>query len=153
MISWTTSCGSPAKGRILSWVPENYNLTNNNDTETVIGTVASDDLCKNQDDELKIFEIFDNGIGKSPIQGEQYCGRLNGKLTMVPTTQDDAFDILKKFNEHTRKKGLTAEKDYYFSTWLSGRAALEGTEFVETKTGFNYYPKGGEWLAQDPAIF
>ena len=150
MISWTTSCGSPAKGRILSWAPENYNLTNNNDTETVIGTAASDDLCKNQDDELKIFEIFDNGIGKSPIQGEQYCGRLNGKLTMVPTTQDDAFDILKRFNEHTRKKGLTAEKDYYFSTWLSGRAALEGTEFVETKTGFNYYPENGEWLARDP---
>ena len=60
MISWTTSCGSPAKGRILSWVPENYNLTNSNDTEIVIGTVASDDLCKNQDGELKIYEIFDN---------------------------------------------------------------------------------------------
>ena len=148
MVSWTTNCGIPAEGRIFSWKPEKYNLTNNDEMETVISEVASDDLCQSQNEDTNILEIFDNGIGKSPIQGEQYCERLNGKLTMVPTTEKGAFDILKKFNEHVRKKNLTDA--YYFSTWLSGRADLEGTEFVETKDGYNVYPKDGKWMAKDP---
>ena len=150
MVSWTTSCGIPAEGGIFSWEPEKYNLTNNEEMETVISEVDSDDLCQSQNEDTDILEIFDNGIGKSPIQGEQYCERLNGQLTMVPTTEEDAFVILRKFNEHTRKKNLTKEHHYYFSTWVSGRADLEGTEFVKTKAGYNVYPKGGTWKAKDP---
>ena len=118
MVSWTTSCGIPAEGRIFSWEPEKFNLTNNGEMETVISEVASDDLCQRQTEDTDILEIFDNGIGKSPTQGEQYCERLNGQLTMVPTTEEAAFVILKRFNEHIRKKNLT-EDWHYFSTWLS----------------------------------
>ena len=144
LISWTTSCGIPADGRILPWKPEIYNLTNNNDTETVISEVDSEDLCPDKNANTNILEIFDNGIGKSPIQSEHWCERLNGELKMVPTTEKDAFEVLKKFNEYTRKRNLT-----YFNAWLSGRADLEGTEFVETEDGFNLYPKDGIWIAKD----
>ena len=146
MISWTTSCGSPAGGRILSWEPEIYNLTNNEEIKTVLSEVASDDLCRRQTADQDILEVFDNGIGKSAIQGEQYCERLNGQLAMVPTSEEEAFEILKKLNEHTRKQNITG----YFNTWVSGRADLEGTEFVETRNGYNVYPKNGKWMVKDP---
>ena len=148
MVSWTMSCGIPAEGRIFSWEPEKFNLTNNDEMETVISEVASDDLCQSQSEDTDILEIFDNGIGKSPIQCEQYCERLKGRLTMVPTTEEAAFIILKRYNEHIRKRNLTDVG--YFGTWLSGRADLEGTEFVETKEGYNVYPKDGKWVAKDP---
>ena len=66
MVSWTTSCGTPAEGGILSWMPEVYNITNNNETEALISEVASDDLCSSRNSNKNILEIFDDGVGKSP---------------------------------------------------------------------------------------
>ena len=148
MVSWTTSCGIPTKGSLLSWEPEVYNLTNNKEMETVISEVASDELCPDQNDDIKILEIFDNGVGKSPIQSEHSCERLNGQLTLAPTSEKEAFDILKISNEYTRKKNLTYNT--HFPLWFGGRADVEGTEFVETDDGYNLYPKGGKWVVKDP---
>ena len=73
MISWTTSCETPADGGILSWRPEMYNLTNNNDTETVIDEVAADDLCPSKNIKADVLEFFDDGVGRSPAMSEEMC--------------------------------------------------------------------------------
>ena len=146
MLSWTTSCGTPTKGGILSWMPEIYNLTNNNDTETVISEVASDDLCSNQNTDMNILEIFDNGLGKSPAMSEDTCARLNGQLDLVPTTEEEAFRTLEEYKDYTLKKNIT----WWFPTWLSGRADMENTELMETKDGYQVYPKDGKWVVKDP---
>ena len=71
----------------MSWQPENYTLTNNEEIETVISEVASDDLCLNQKEGIDVFEIFDNGLEKSAFQAELGCQRLNGQLVMAPTNK------------------------------------------------------------------
>ena len=73
---WTTSCDEPAKGEILAWSPEKFDLTNtdtdnNNDTETILSEVAASDLCSKQDEDQNILEMFANHVGKSPMESEE----------------------------------------------------------------------------------
>ena len=89
MVSWTTSCGIPAEGNVLSWIPEIYNLTNSNVSETVISEVALKDLCPSQ--EKDVLEMFDNHLGKSPAMSEDFCARLNGQLNLIPLDDISAF--------------------------------------------------------------
>ena len=152
LVSWTTSCGVPEKGRILSWEPEDYTLTNNEEIETVISEVASDDLCLNQKEGIDVFEIFDNGLEKSAFQAELGCQRLNGQLVMTPTNEKEAHEILKHFREYAIKKNFTGgERSKYLNYRLGGRSDLEGTEFMETDDGYNFYPKGGKYVLKDPS--
>ena len=153
LVSWTTSCGVPEKGRILSWEPEDYSLTNNEEIETVISEVASNDLCLIQNKGIDVFEIFDNGQDKSALQAELGCQRLNGQLVMTPTNEKEAHEILRHFREYAIKKNFTGgERSKYLNYRLGGRSDLEGTEFVETEDKrFSFYPKGGKYVVRDPS--
>ena len=143
MVSWTMSCDIPPPGGILSWAPEIYNITNNNNTKAVIGEVASDDLCQNS--KKNVLEIFDDGTGKSPAMSEDTCARLNGRLDLVPTTENEAYETLEEYKEYTMKRNITT----WFPTWLSGRADMNRTELIGTKAGYQVYPKDGKWLVKD----
>ena len=118
------SCDIPPPGGILSWAPEIYNITNNNNTKAVIGEVASDDLCQNS--KKNVLEIFDDGTGKSPAMSEDTCARLNGRLDLVPTTENEAYETLEEYKEYTMKRNITT----WFPTWLSGRADMNRTEIT-----------------------
>ena len=143
MISWTTSCETPAEGEILSWKPEIYNLTNNNDTETVISEVSTDDLCLNREE--TVLEIFDNGLGKSPAMSEDTCARLNGQLNLYPVNEEKALAMAKEYEEYLVKVNIS-----WVGLWVAGRSDIEGTEFVKSKEGYQFYPKGGKWIVKDP---
>ena len=145
MVSWTTSCGIPAEGKILSWMPETYNLTNNNASETVISEVALEDLCPSQD--KYILEMFDDGEGKSPAMSEDFCARLNGQLNLIPLDDRSAFAMVKEFEEYALKVNIT----WRMGIWVAGRAFMNGTEMIEV-TGENtqVYPKGGKWVIKNP---
>ena len=90
LIARTTSCQEPEKGGIFAWSPEKYNLTNNDDIETILSEVPAADLCL-QDKDQDVLELFDSGVPKSPLQSEQICARLNGQLNLVPVTEEDGF--------------------------------------------------------------
>ena len=146
MIAWTTSCDEPAKGEILAWSPEQFNLTNNNDTETILSEVAASDLCSKQDKDQHILEMFDNHVGKSPLESEEFCARLNGKLNLVPVTEEDAFATLNEIVDYVVKVNISWE----IGVWVAGRAFINGTEMMDAKEGYQAYPKNGEWTIKDP---
>ena len=145
MVSWTTSCGIPAEGNILSWIPEIYNLTNSNVSQTVISEVALKDLCPSQ--EKNVLEMFDDGVGKSPAMSEDFCARLNGQLNLIPLDDKSAFAMVREFEEYALKVNVT----WHMGIWVAGRAFMDGTEMIEV-TGENtqVYPKGGKWVIKDP---
>ena len=146
MISWTTSCGTPAKGQILSWRPEIFNLTNNNYTKAVLGEVASEDLCQNS--KKNVLEIFDDGTGKSPAMSEAACARLNGRLKLIPMSDEEVLEILREFEEYVVK--TVEHKDHGFSYWLGGKASINKTEMALVDDDFQVYPKDGLWVIRDP---
>ena len=144
MISWTTSCETPAEGEILSWKPEIYNLTNNNDTETVISEVALEYLCSSHEE--SILEMFDSGVGKSPAMSEEICERLNGQLNLIPMNEEKAFAMNKEFEEYAVKVNIT-----WLGIWVGGRADMNGTKMIEATGGNSQiYPEGGKWVVRDP---
>ena len=145
MVSWTTSCGFPADGGILPWLPDLYNITNNNDTEVLISEVASDDLCSSQASNKNVLELFDDGTGKSPAMSEEICARLNGRLKLIPMSDNEAFDILEEFEDYVVKANRSG-----FSYWLGGMASINKTEMVEVDENYQVYPKGGRWVISDP---
>ena len=145
MISWTTSCETPADGGILSWRPEMYNLTNNNDTETVIDEVAADDLCPSKNMKADVLEFFDDGVGRSPAMSEEMCARLNGQLNLIPVTDERGFATTREFEDFAIK---TNRSNLCF--WVAGKASANDTEMIEVKEGFQVYQKGGKWVIKDP---
>lgn len=150
MISWTTSCGIPPEGKVLSWTPEIFNLTNSNVSKTVIGEAASEDLCPRI--EMNVLEIFDNGIGKSPVMSEDFCARLNGQLNLVPIDEESAFAMTKEFEEYVLKTNASSIYGYrHLGIWVAGRAFMNET-MVNEATGeiTQVYPKGGKWVIKDP---
>ena len=48
MVRWTTSCDTPKEGEILAWLPNMFNLTNNNVTKATVSEVASEDILSRQ---------------------------------------------------------------------------------------------------------
>ena len=146
LIKWTTSCEIPAVGGILSWMPEMYNITSNNDTEAVISEVASDNLCFSQRSNNKsVLEIFDDGILKSPATSDEMCARLNGRLKLIPFTDEEAFEIIREFEDYAVKANHSG-----FGYWMGGKASMNNTEMIEVDENFQVYSKGGLWVISDP---
>ena len=144
MISWTTSCGVPAEGQILPWIPELYNITIDEEIDAIISEVPSEELCSSQEGPL--LEIFDNGAGKSPIMSEEFCARLNGQLGIIPLDEEMAFAMIKEFEEYVVKVNTTG-----LGVWVAGRADMNGTEMTEaTGVYTQIYPEGGKWVIKDP---
>ena len=119
MIAWTSSCKEPAKGDIFAWNPEKFNLANNNDTETILSKVTVVDLCSKQDEDQSILEMFDH-VGKSPLEREEICARVNGKLNLVPVTEEDAFATVNEIVNYVTKVNISWE----IGVWVAGRAFI-----------------------------
>ena len=105
MKMWTTSCNAPKGGEILSWDPASFNLTQNNITRTILGEVASEDLCQGKKDD--IIEVFDDGVPKSPTMANDICARLNGKLNLIPTTEKELVRVINEFEQYLEKVNQT----------------------------------------------
>ena len=101
MAKWTTSCNAPKDGEIFSWEPASFNLTDNNITRTILGEVASDDLCLGK--KRKIIEIFDDGVPKSPAMANEICARLNGQLSLIPTSEEELSAVINEFEQYLMK--------------------------------------------------
>ena len=101
MAKWTTSCNAPKDGEIFSWKPASFNLTDNNITRTILGEVASEDLCLGK--KRKIIEIFDDGVPKSPAMANEICARLNGQLSLIPTTEEELSAVINEFEQYLMK--------------------------------------------------
>ena len=144
MISWTTSCGTLPEGQILPWKPELYNITIDEEIEAIVSEVSSEDLCSSQEGPL--LEIFDNGVGKSPLMSEEFCARLNGQLSIIPIDEETAFATVKEFEEYVVKVNTTG-----LGIWVAGRAYMNGTEMTEVSGEYTQiYPEGGKWVIKDP---
>ena len=113
MVRWTTSCDIPKEGEILAWLPNMFNLTNNNVTKTTVSEVASEDLCPNKNQE--ILEIFDDGVPKSPVMGDEICTRLNGRLNLVPSLEEELVATIREFEEYLVEVNQTG-----LSFWVGG---------------------------------
>ena len=101
MAKWTTSCNAPKDGEIFSWKPASFNLTDNNITRTILGEVASEDLCLGK--KRKIIEIFDDGVPKSPAMANEICARLNGQLSLIPTSEEELSAVINEFEQYLMK--------------------------------------------------
>ena len=145
LIARTTSCQEPEKGGIFAWSPEKYNLTNNDDIETILSEVPASDLCL-QDKDQDVLELFDSRVPKSPLQSEQICARLNGQLNLVPVTEEDGFAMLNEIIEYVTKVNISGEIGIY----VAGRAFVNATDMMDIKEGYQTYPKGGRWTIKDP---
>ena len=145
LIARTTSCEKPAEGEIFAWNPEKFNLTNNKDTETMLSEVSASELCSSEGKDKNVLEVFDNGKPKSPLQSEQICARLNGKLNLVPVTEEEGFATLNEIIDYVTKVNITGT-----GIWLAGRAFPNATEMIDSKLGYQTYPKDGRWTFRDP---
>ena len=105
MEMWTTSCKAPKGGEILSWDPASFNLIQNNNTKTVLGEVASEDLCQGK--KVDIIEVFDDGVPKSPTMANDICARLNGQLNLIPTTEKELVRVINEFEQYLEKVNQT----------------------------------------------
>ena len=105
MEMWTTSCNEPKGGEILSWDPASFNLTQNNITRTILGEVASEDLCQGK--KVDIIEVFDDGVPKSPTMANDICARLNGQLNLIPTTEKELVRVINEFEQYLEKVNQT----------------------------------------------
>ena len=99
MVSWTTSCDEPRLGEIFSWDPKQFNLTNTEEVETSISEVNSKDLCLKENDEKHVLEFFEDGVGTSTPMSEESCERVNGKLHLVPQEEEEAFAVIKEYED------------------------------------------------------
>ena len=145
MKRWTTSCESPAPGDILGWHPETYNITDTNATSAIISQIAAKDLCSAQGAEKVVLEMFDDKELKSPAMSENHCARLNGRLNLIPNSDEEALPFAKEFEDYAVKANLSA-----FTFWVGGQAYINGTEMLDSKEGYQVYPKGGLWVIEDP---
>ena len=117
-----------------------------NDTEAVISEVASDNLCFSQRSNKKsVLEIFDDGILKSPATSDEMCARLNGRLKLIPFTDEEAFEIIREFEDYAVKANHSG-----FGYWMGGKASMNNTEMIEVDENFQVYSKGGLWVISDP---
>ena len=145
LIARTNSCEEPAEGEIFAWNPEKFNLTNDKDTETILSEVSASELCSSEEKDKNILEVFDNGKPKSALQSEQICARLNGKLNLVPVTEEEGFATLNEIIDYVTKVNITGK-----GIWLAGRAFPNATEMIDSKLGYQTYPKDGRWTFRDP---
>ena len=145
MKRWTTSCDTPTPGDILDWHPETYNITDTNQTAAIVSEIDAKDLCSGED--KVVLEIFDDQQLKSPGMSEDHCARLNGRLNLIPTTDEEALPFANAFEDYALKANLT---DIRKTFWVGGQAYINGTEMVDSKEGYQVYPKGGLWVIKDP---
>ena len=146
MIERTTSCEEPPKGQIFAWDPEKFDLVNDNDTETVISSVESEELCSKEGQHQDVLEVFDHDFKKSPLDSEKICARLNGQLNLVPTTEEKGIATVNEMANYAAKMNISGQ----LGLWMAGRAFVNGTEMMETENGYQTYPKGGRWTLKDP---
>ena len=144
MKRWTTSCESPTPGDILAWQPETYNITDTNETSTIISEISAKDLCSVQG--ADVLEVFDDKELKSPIMSENLCLRLNGRLKLIPNSDEGARLLVKEWANYLSKTNLTS-----FAFWVGGQSDLNRTEMMESKDGYQVFPKDGLWVFKDPA--
>ena len=144
MKRWTTSCESPTPGDILAWQPETYNITDTNETSTIISEISAKDLCSVQG--ADVLEVFDDKELKSPIMSENLCLRLNGRLKLIPNSDEGARLLVKEWANYLSKANLTS-----FAFWVGGQSDLNRTEMMESKDGYQVFPKDGLWVFKDPA--
>ena len=122
LIARTNSCEEPAEGEIFAWNPEKFNLTNDKDTETILSEVSASELCSSEEKDKNILEVFDNGKPKSALQSEQICARLNGKLNLVPVTEEEGFATLNEMIDYAVNINYTLQ----IALYVAGRAFPRG---------------------------
>ena len=145
MISWTTSCNEPELGELFPWDTLLFNFTNTDEISVAIGEANTKDLCLKETDGNYVLELFSDGVLKSWGMSAELCERLNGRLSLVPQIETEAFALLKEHIDY-----VTAVNVTYTIFWLGGRAFINETELEETEEGYQVYPKGGKWVIQDP---
>ena len=89
--------------------------------------------------------MFDDEELKSPAMSENHCARLNGRLNLIPNSDEEALPFAKEFEDYAVKANLTS-----FMFWVGGQAYINGTEMLDSKEGYQVYPKSGLWVIKDP---